>query len=136
MSKKRTNQMRKLLVGEVTVDGDAADLSFYDRNMLEKDSRNPEGTKYRKTENGAIKLSYMATPEEQTHPIYDPTLAEDKDTGEDIKFEFKKRKGSDAMMLREHKIDDQTNVKALNRLNGTWRLKQKNVDTSKIMQEY
>ena len=55
---------------------------------------------------------------------------------EDIKFNYKKRAASDALMMKEHKIDSCTNIKATKRLTGTWRLKQKNVDTSKIMKEY
>lgn len=30
--KKRTNEMRKILIGQVSVDGDTANMSFFDRN--------------------------------------------------------------------------------------------------------
>ena len=53
----------------------------------------------------------------------------------DIKLGFK-RAQSDALVLKEHKLDEANNLKTAKRLGGTWRLKQKNVDTSKLMQEY
>lgn len=81
-------------------------------------------------------MSYTATTADQTHPVYNPADAEDKDFGQDIKFNFKRRSGTDALMLKEHKMDNRANIKSTKRLEGTWRLKQKNVDTSKIMEEY
>ena len=130
--------MRKILIGQLTAGAENVGMMFYEQNNQEKsdDPKNPEGAKYRKTEMGAIKLSYTANGDEATHPVYDPSAEVSKEVTSEIKFNQKKRHAKDAFTLREHIIEKKTNVRTVQRLAGTMRLKQNNVDTTRIMKEY